>query len=201
MTDSLRERIHRTPKAHTSSLFDWRPGPDPWINQGVERQIVRTQEVFERIEMSNSKPENSIKLQGGLEFTVPHQFVNLAQEIKSANYILGLEDDWDDEGGIGYSENTLKSAIDFVINYSLAIWEEESVLIDAPQITPGPDGSIDLSWDENDYRLLINVHPSPKNIASFYGDNRTDVPHIKGDFKLTDEPERAIILLLKKAKQ
>ena len=88
-----------------------------------------------------------------------------------------------------------------MLEYSKAIWEEDSVLIDAPKILPGPDGSIDLLWDKQSYRLLLNIHPHPEQIVSFYGDNRTAVPHIKGDFYLSDEPVRAIMLLLKKAKR
>jgi len=201
MTDLSPEKIRRSPKEPMLSQEDWLLPADPWLSQAKLKKVEHTRAVCDRIKESRSEPASTIIVAEGLEFTVPARFNELAEQIRQSAYILEYEDNWDDEGSIAYSKQTYRAAINFAIKYSKEIWEEEFVLIDTPKILPGPEGSIDLLWDKQTYRLLINVHPHPKQTASFYGDNRTSVPKIKGDFRLSDESERAIMLLLKKAKR
>ena len=56
-----------------------------------------------------------------------------------------------------------------------------------PQINPGPDGSIDLFWDQPTLELLVNIPANSTQEASFYGEDRRS--HIKGSF---DTSERGI---------
>lgn len=46
-----------------------------------------------------------------------------------------------------------------------------SVALASLRVLPGPDGSIDLHWESEQYELLINV-PSDESAASFYGDDK-----------------------------
>ena len=201
MSDLTYERFIKSAKESALASSDWRQANNEWTVDAKSRQASHTKRVCDRIQLSNSKPAITISFAEGLQFRLPHYFTEIAEQIDKSRFILELNDNWDDEGSIACSQKTFATAVTFVIKYCEAVWEEESVLIDAPTILPGPKGSIDLLWDKTDYRLLINIHPDPDVIASFYGDNRTQVPHIKGDFLLSGEPERAIILLLQKAKQ
>ncbi len=40
-------------------------------------------------------------------------------------------------------------------------------ILDAPNILPGPDNSIDLHWDYPKYEILINIPADPMAEASF----------------------------------
>lgn len=201
MSDLTYEGFRKPAKEFTLDSRDWRLENNQWTIEAKSRQALHTKRVCDRIRLSNSKPPITISFAEGFQFSLPHHFTEIAEQIEKSRFILELNDNWDDEGSIAYSQKTFATAATFVIKYCEAVWEEESVLIDAPTILPGPKGSIDLLWDKTAYRLLINIHPDPDMTASFYGDNRTQVPHIKGDFLLSDEPERAIILLLLKEKQ
>ena len=200
MTDLSDEKIRKSPKELALSSSDWRSPANQWHSQAKLRRAEHTKDVCDKITAIHEEPTISVSVIEGLDFVVPSRFSELAEQIRKSAYILEYEDNWDDEGSIAYSKKTFSAAINFAIEYSKAIWEEKFVLIHAPKISPGPEGSIDLLWDKQTYRLLINIHPDPKQTASFYGDNRTPIPHIKGDFYLADEPNSAIMILLLNAK-
>ncbi len=201
MTDLSDEKIRQSPKELALSSSDWRSPANQRHSQVKLRRAEHTKDVCDKITAIHEEPTISVSVIEGLDFVVPSRFSELAEQIRKSAYILEYEDNWDDEGSIAYTKKTFSVAINFAIEYSKAIWEEKFVLIDAPKISPGPEGSIDLLWEKKTYRLLLNIHPYPKQTASFFGDNRTPVPNIKGEFCLSDEPDLAIILLLLKAKR
>ncbi len=196
MTDLIDARFLQSPKELAFNRNDDWLGP---LGTLKLKRADHTKDVCDKFIRIHEEATISVSVIEGLDFVVLSRFSELAEQIRKSAYILEYEDNWDDEGSIAYSKKTFSAAINYAIEYSRAIWEEEFVLIDAPRILPGPEGSIDLLWDKQTYRLLLNIHPYPKQTASFYGDNRTPVPHIKGDFYLSDEPDRAIMLLLLKA--
>ena len=210
MTDLIDARFLQSPKELALNRNDESPKElalnrnDDWLGPLGTLKLKRarhTKDVCKQIITVRAEPIICVSVGEGLDFVVPSRFSELAEQIRKSAYILEYEDNWDDEGSIAYSKKTFSAAINFAIEYSKAIWEEKFVLIHAPNILPGPEGSIDLLWDKQNYRLLLNIHPYPEQTASFYGDNRTPVPHIKGDFNLSDEPDLAIMLLLLKAKR
>jgi len=52
------------------------------------------------------------------------------------------------------------------------VWEKHGVKIGAPEILPGPDGSIDIHWNYPGYELLLNVPPDSDQPITYYGDDR-----------------------------
>ncbi len=99
--------------------------------------------------------------------------------IVSSQRILDLADDWDDEGSMAYNEATWRRATEFVRSHALWVWEHLELVVDAPRITPGPEGSIDVHWEDGGRELLVNVPASPTSPITFYGDDKGET-QIKG---------------------
>ncbi len=121
---------------------------------------------------------------GETKFSIPEKFEELAKEIERSRYILTLPDNWDDEGSKPYKQETLICAIHFLLDYFYLLDKIYAHSIKVPQIGHGVNGGIDILWKSKDYRLLINIHEAPSNIASFYGDDYKD-NKIKGTFNPT----------------
>ena len=94
----------------------------------------------------------------------------LENALRNAEWLLSLDEDWDDEGGQKYSKETLDRALMFVRNHMRWAREEFQAELPIPRILPGPNGSIDLHWKTNVFELLLNVPPEP-GLATFYGDD------------------------------
>lgn len=100
----------------------------------------------------------------------------LESEIAESKRILSFGDNWDGEGGKGYSLETWTRATRFLLNQ--AFWFlRRGEASPVPRILPGPDGSIDLHWKSAGLELLVNVPPSGP--ATFFGDEPSG-GHIRG---------------------
>lgn len=103
----------------------------------------------------------------------------IAHKIQESRRILEIEDNWDGEGSVGYSVETWEKAVSF-----LRVLEDTlHVALDAPDILPGPDGSIDLHWLTEQYEMLVNI-PSEGDVATYYGDNYSS-NSIKGSIAIS----------------
>jgi hypothetical protein len=130
------------------------------------------------------KEENTVLHIDKLKISIPSPYSNLIQEIKKSMYIVDLKDNWDDEGAIGYSIVTWHTAVQFIINYTKWIhWNFEEI-IESPKIYHGPKGSIDILWENNQLRLLINIDKESKT-GMFYSDNYKHQVS-EGSFELSD---------------
>ncbi|MCH8967458.1 MAG: hypothetical protein IID43_07240 [Planctomycetes bacterium] len=127
----------------------------------------------------------------------PQLFSHIRNEIERSREILELKDDFDDEGSPGYSEQVWKRAVEFLANHARWLWETYERVINAPSILPGPDGSIDIHWDDPSYEILINFPADPHAMAGFYGDDRGEIS-IKGKFDPSTF-NHGLLLWLKKA--
>ncbi len=105
----------------------------------------------------------------------------LKAEIERAGNILSLQEDWDGEGSIAYSKDTLDRAVKFLASHSDFLWKKCGLYPPVPTIGPGPEGSIDLHWRRGSWELLVNIPSDPNEMAVFYGDNY-GVQKIKGSF-------------------
>jgi hypothetical protein len=95
----------------------------------------------------------------------------LEAEIGSAKQLVKLGDNWDGEGSPGYEQATIDRAASFLRLQFSWLWSKCGIEAPAPRIAPGPDGSIDLLWKRQEWRLLINVPADPSEAASYYGDD------------------------------
>lgn len=116
---------------------------------------------------------------------LPRALAQIAEAIEESKSILDLEDNWDDEGAERFHLQTWLRAIEFLTSYAIAALRDFGVLIEKPEITPGPDGSIDVLWKNSSYRLLFNIGKEENSSALFYGDNYKD-QKIKGSINPKD---------------
>lgn len=117
----------------------------------------------------------------GQIFTVPFTLKHIADEIEASNFIKKLEVNWDGENAKKIGPNIWTAAIKFLIEYSIYISKALNTIIQAPEINPCKDDSIDLSWRSIKSRLLINIRlVNGKFIAYYYGDNYNNNDPIKG---------------------
>ena len=116
------------------------------------------------------------------------------EAIEDSRRILELEDDWDGEGSSAYSVITWQRAVDFVSRYAERLREMLGIVMDAPEIMPGPNGSIDVDWETEAYELLVNIPSDATQHASFYGDDYGSMV-IKGTFN-PDAFNRGLLLWL-----
>ena len=100
----------------------------------------------------------------------PPNMDTLSSAIQESRSLLDLPDDWDDEGSPGYAEATWMRAVDFLLHNAERLWQDQGVTVSAPEILPGPNGSIDLHWRVNNHELLLNIPANLDELADYYGD-------------------------------
>lgn len=104
----------------------------------------------------------------------------ISKLLKDAEWITDLDDNWDDEGSLGYTEELLSKVGLLLKNWKNKSWKDSGELMPLPDVQPGPDGSIDLHWKKGTYELLLNV-PNDDGLIHFYGDDYNENV-MKGNF-------------------
>jgi len=131
--------------------------------------------------------EEPISLARRLIIRAPKQTRNIASaaleaEIKRARQeILNLPNNWDEAGASTIDRNTWEKAERFLRNTASDVFQQRGSQMPVPQILPSPDGSIDILWKNERFKLLINIFPQEKAEADFYGKTSTGL-EIKGKF-------------------
>jgi hypothetical protein len=128
------------------------------------------QKIFKMIETINSE---SYIFEGNSIGSLPTELAFLFKVIDKSQYILKLEDDWDDAGGEKYHAQTWVNAMSFLMRYAKALHDDFNIVINSPKIYHGPKGTIDIIWEPSAYRLVINI-PKEGKKAMFYADNYKD---------------------------
>jgi hypothetical protein len=94
---------------------------------------------------------------------------SIVELVSAAKHILALQDNWDEEGSIGYTESTWTRATDFVSNLAVGYWNTHHSRFIPPRILPGPEGSIDIHWKAAGREVLINIPANDAIPAGYYG--------------------------------
>lgn len=100
-----------------------------------------------------------------LNLIIPIKLSFLKQAFERSEYILALDDDWDDNGSKSYSIDTWSAAVRFIHKFATTIFNDFNKKIVPPKIYHGPNQSIDILIENEKYSLLINLpHNSTKAI-------------------------------------
>ncbi len=89
-------------------------------------------------------------------------------EIKSAEFILGIQKESELEEFVPYERETLSRATNFLQRLMIHSHSANLINIGVPRIGPADYGSIDLYWEIDDRTLLINF-PANESVANYYG--------------------------------
>ena len=122
-------------------------------------------------------------------FELPEAIGQLAAEIERSRSLLELEDDWDEAGSPGYTEQTWRRAVDLLVRVATDAWEHHGARVEAVDIVPGDNGSIGLEWRVPGHELVITVPADPTKEAPFYGDDGKGGGKLKGTL-ITGKPNR-----------
>jgi len=105
----------------------------------------------------------------GLKYDVPLCLKYIAKQIEEAKVILDYEDDWDDEGAVATDVNTFTKAIDFVVQYSVFIYNSYKAILKEPYIDILRDGTISVHWEASkNNQMLIIFKKDEGEIAHYY---------------------------------
>ncbi|MES2460653.1 MAG: hypothetical protein V4671_08710 [Armatimonadota bacterium] len=104
-----------------------------------------------------------------LGLLIPHELNLLKKAVEKSEWILKLEDDWDGEGSPPYKRGTWERSCKFLLANATEIVASGYGIVLTPQINNGPEGSIDLYWDNAGSTLLINFPEDPKATVTYYG--------------------------------
>lgn len=139
--------------------------------QEQDRELARLAERIALLEQQSTSD-----LSDGEAAVVTRQFVSA---VERARPILEWSDDWDGEGSPAYRAETLDQAQNFLVEGALALWHAQGRPVAAPEVSPGPDGTIDLFWRIGSRELLINVPVDADESMGYYGDDAGE--KIKGE--------------------
>jgi hypothetical protein len=128
--------------------------------------MATAMQVLEEVEVL---PPAQEKAQQGSNRLLEDQYEALEAEIERAEDTITQADQ---EGEILYSEETLQRAITFLRMHIKWLWRSFGVNVPIPVIGPGPDGSVDLFWNQSSWELLVNISADAGTFATFYGNDR-----------------------------
>ena len=128
--------------------------------------------------------------------SLPPALSRIREAIERSRDILGLSDGWDGEAGRRIEEASWCRAVDFLTRQAALMWERFGKILEPPDITPVPDGSIDIHWDRPDFELLVNIPSLETATAGFYGDDRGRIS-IKGELDIDKVNEGLALWLMK----
>ena len=105
---------------------------------------------------------------GGAEPAISDAPDIVESAIKVSRGFLSLDDDWDGEGSVGYTEETWEASVALLRNLQrLAV--EQGQALPAPKIGPAQEGSFDLHWELSRGSMLMNIESNNGHACTYYG--------------------------------
>jgi hypothetical protein len=153
------------------------------------------QKIFKMIETINSE---SYIFEGNPIGSLPTELTFLFKIIDKSQYILKLEDDWDDAGSEKYHAQTWVNAMSFLMRYAKALHDDFNIVIKSPKIYHGPKGSIDIIWEPSNFpRVNTDELEREMRIAGMTQDEQSSI--IKQNTPIY--PYRLVINIPKESKK
>lgn len=114
------------------------------------------------------------------KYNLSKDFINILDIIiNDSLYIVELKDNWNDEGSIGYTEETYQNALEFIIIYLYNI-ENITDKFEIPYMFHSLTGGIDFDWDNDCYSFLIRCDKDIKLISFYYQNYLNNKEYIEG---------------------
>nr|WP_315396828.1 hypothetical protein [uncultured Sphingobacterium sp.] len=152
-------------------------------NYYSSKNIVLEDNVFE-INIAVENRNIALYQYKDKKFEINKSLNYLTKVFKKSEYILALETDWDDNEAISYSVDDWSKSINFLIQFSEAIYHKFNKKIESPEIYHGPNGSIDILWESDNFKLLLNILHDDS--VTFYGSNNDHTQSTKGEFNINN---------------
>ena len=95
-------------------------------------------------------------------------------------------------------ESVWDLAKDFLIVYSEWINAHYSILIDAPDVSHLPNGSVDILWYNKKGKILINIDDSDDRKVHYYSDFHNKKNPMKGNVDIDSEIDESLAIRIKK---
>ncbi len=171
----------------------------------VSRSVEVAQRTYRHPQVS-PRDNNSIRLLPPLPFPsqadsksrmptpMSPELGDLRGALAKSRDILDWPDDWDGEGSPGYKESTWIRVRDFLLATAESLWRDNGVLVPAPRISAGPEGSFDIHWQSAGKELLINIPEDVTEPVTYYGDDR-EGNVTKGQLNLATRPKWLLMWL------
>lgn len=134
--------------------------------------------------VSNSPESIYFNVNDDVKLKIPISSKSLIAILEKAKYILRLEEDWDDEGAMPYSIDSWKAGAQFLISFYSWLHVNAKGSLHNPKMHHGPNGTIDIAWNEDNFRLFINIDKE-NNVGTFYSDTVNN-QYSEGQFSLTN---------------
>jgi hypothetical protein len=125
------------------------------------------------------------ELNNTISLAIPKRLESLIIELEHSKYILNLKKGWDGEEAEPYKPEVLKNSIVFLCRYLMSFLENNRQKLYLPKIYHGPNGSIDLLWNSDNFSLLINID-NTGNTAQFSGEifDKENYQSSEGNFNI-----------------
>jgi len=119
----------------------------------------------------------------------------LAGALKECRDLLALSADWDDAGALTIRTETVEAACSLLKSAHSRSMQRYGRSLPMPRVSACSDGSIDLFWKTEAYRLLINVQPADVSESDFYGETQSGLK-LRGTFPASAHDLEVVPLFL-----
>ncbi|MBD3343118.1 MAG: hypothetical protein GF353_28735 [Candidatus Lokiarchaeota archaeon] len=109
-----------------------------------------------------------------------------------------MEENWDCDGAKPYKRETFMKAVNFLARFLTAIIGITSKRVEFPDILPGADGEVEISWQNERICFLLSVPESDDRKAGVYGRNKKTRDEFLLNFYPNDEIDMGLIEWFKK---
>lgn len=113
-----------------------------------------------------------------------HSNINddLEELIEKSKWILDLQDNWDDEGASGFSEESFTDVVKFLRSLSRTMFLEYNIRIPMPTIGPSANSAFSIRWKTDSFILIVLFRKD--RVFEFYGDQLiSGINMLKGEFE------------------
>lgn len=111
---------------------------------------------------------------------------------KYTDYLKDLNENWDGLGAKAFNEYTINRTTNLIKDI-MDYFTDQKIEFFPPKILPLRDGSLDITWKGDYYRLIINIPANPYELVEGYGDVENHQEDVL-DFRLNYNIIRSTII-------